>query len=306
MDNPNRKIIKNLINTISKEKFSGSFLFSGPSGTGKEDAAAEVIQEINQTGYSLERLTEGFHPDIIFISPEIEKKKNKKRAKDISIEQMKPKLKQAEYFNYQAPKKFFVIKRAEKMTAGASNSLLKIMEEPPDNCVFFLITSFEDRILDTIYSRCGKINFPLLNNEKVTKILEDNFSSLSSEDALKIAEIAAGRYKVANYLTKNKAAIKEKEREVEVFKSAVKGGINKSFDISKKYSEDKEKLLEAMDDWIYYLYNFTRKSVLEDQDARIQKKVFEMTKELVKIKIAIETTNVNSRLALENYFVKFQ
>jgi hypothetical protein len=145
-----------------------------------------------------------------------------------------------------------------------------------------------------------------LEEKEIITFLENNFSNHSREDIVKIAEVSAGRYKTAEHLAGNKKALKEKEEEAEIFKTALRGGLNKAFDLALNYSKDKDKLLKAMDEWIYYLHNFAKDSMLKNRDIRIQKKVFLMTKELMDLKINIEKTNINSRLSLENYFIKFQ
>ena len=42
------------------------------------------------------------------------------------------------------------------------NALLKILEEPPKNNIFILVTSKKNKILDTILSRCCDFYFPKL------------------------------------------------------------------------------------------------------------------------------------------------
>ncbi|MDZ7611395.1 MAG: hypothetical protein U5L10_01405 [Candidatus Moranbacteria bacterium] len=303
--NSNQKTIDNLTKIISQKDFAGSFLFAGPGGTGKEGAAVELIRKVNKISQTDEKMKSGYHPDVIFIRPEEEVKRGRRRIKDISIDQIKDKIKQAGYFNYQAPKKFFVITHADKMTGEASNSLLKIMEEPPKDCLFLLVTAFEDRLLDTIRSRCSKVNFPLLNKDKLVEALKRDFPDSLVPELDKAAEMSSGRYETAKRMIQNNEVRDRREREIERFRQSAKGGINKAFDLAFDCSKDKEKLLEALDDWIYYLHNFAKESVLQNRDIRIQKKVFQMAKDLVELKINIEKTNINGRLALENYFVKF-
>jgi len=54
----------------------------------------------------------------------------------------------------------FIIKYAERMTEQAQNALLKILEEPPVNSIFLLITSNVFGLLATIRSRCRQFNYP--------------------------------------------------------------------------------------------------------------------------------------------------
>ncbi len=58
-----------------------------------------------------------------------------------------------------ASAKAFVIFPAEKLTLGAANALLKILEEPPPSTFFVLVGSTQSNLLPTISSRCQ--NYPL-------------------------------------------------------------------------------------------------------------------------------------------------
>ena len=62
------------------------------------------------------------------------------------------------------------------MTKEAQNCLLKTLEEPPNFVVIILITSNENLILNTIKSRCTKLNFSKLSKEQITNILNENIS----------------------------------------------------------------------------------------------------------------------------------
>ena len=51
-------------------------------------------------------------------------------------------------------KKVFIINDSDKMTEEAQNSLLKTLEEPPEYIMIILITANENKLLNTIKSRC--------------------------------------------------------------------------------------------------------------------------------------------------------
>jgi len=72
-------------------------------------------------------------------------------------------------------KKVYIINDSEKMTTEAQNCLLKTLEEPPEYIVIILITSNENLMLNTIKSRCTKINFKELTQKEIAKILSDKF-----------------------------------------------------------------------------------------------------------------------------------
>ena len=84
-------------------------------------------------------------------------------------------------------KKVFIIDESEKMTEEAQNSLLKTLEEPPEYMVIILISSNENKLLNTIKSRCLKINFLNIDNvELKSYIKEKGLDYQLSEDTLNI------------------------------------------------------------------------------------------------------------------------
>jgi DNA polymerase-3 subunit delta' len=70
------------------------------------------------------------------------------------------------------PFKVVVITDAERMTAAAANSILKMLEEPPKNWMFILTTSDSSRVLPTILSRCNEVKLNPLSPEKIFSILK--------------------------------------------------------------------------------------------------------------------------------------
>ncbi len=56
-------------------------------------------------------------------------------------------------------KKTVIIENAESMQTGVRNALLKILEEPPSDCIFILLTSKRNAIMETILSRVRTYNF---------------------------------------------------------------------------------------------------------------------------------------------------
>lgn len=47
---------------------------------------------------------------------------------------------------------------AERMNDEAANAFLKTLEEPPSQCLLILATSQPDQLLQTIISRCVRVN----------------------------------------------------------------------------------------------------------------------------------------------------
>lgn len=60
------------------------------------------------------------------------------------------------------------------MTKEAQNSLLKVLEEPPEYASIILIASNENKLLNTIRSRCIKINFNKLQEQEIIEYCTKN------------------------------------------------------------------------------------------------------------------------------------
>ncbi|APS38109.1 DNA polymerase III subunit [Salegentibacter sp. T436] len=100
---------------------------------------------------------------------------------------------------YEGGFKIMIIWMAEKMNTAAANKLLKLIEEPPNNTLFLLVTEDEEQIIQTIRSRCQKLHFPPLPEDEIAAFLEKN-ENCSKPEALKIAHQANGSYTRALHL----------------------------------------------------------------------------------------------------------
>ena len=68
-----------------------------------------------------------------------------------------------------------IIDEAEKLTVQAQNALLKTIEEPPAYGIVIMLTTNADIFLQTILSRCVRLDFKPVADELVVKYLKDNY-----------------------------------------------------------------------------------------------------------------------------------
>ena len=102
-----------------------------------------------------------------------------------------------------------IITSADKLTLEAQNALLKILEEPPQNCTIFLLLPDDSFLIPTVLSRCQIITLPKitgsLSEEEVSKFEECKkilfSSSLGSKFKL-ASEISASRETAIDWLDK--------------------------------------------------------------------------------------------------------
>lgn len=65
-----------------------------------------------------------------------------------------------------------IIDGAEKLNRNAANALLKRLEEPPSQTIFFLVTTVPAHLLATIRSRCQPLSLKPLGERDVIKVLQ--------------------------------------------------------------------------------------------------------------------------------------
>ena len=210
--------IKNILsNNINTKNILHSYLFIGEEGIGKKMLAKEFAKAILCT-------SENNRPcNICKSCVEFNTNNNanfnliNEDGSTIKIDEIRSmQVKMAEKpinSNY----KVYLINDAQLMTQEAQNCLLKTLEEPPEYIVIILITSNENKVLNTIKSRCMKLYFNNLDKNSVKKVLTEQFEMKDINDSF--LDAAGGSIKKA-------LLIKEKSSEYEQ--------ITKLFDIIDK------------------------------------------------------------------------
>lgn len=103
------------------------------------------------------------------------------------------------YTSYEGRGKIMIIWMPEKMNGEASNKLLKILEEPPDETFFFLVSSAIEQLLPTILSRVQMIQVHHANLNEVASAVAKNFH-LNAQQSEQIAAMSQGNIKEAYLL----------------------------------------------------------------------------------------------------------
>ncbi|MBI5774548.1 MAG: hypothetical protein HZA89_12495 [Verrucomicrobia bacterium] len=101
---------------------------------------------------SCQRIAAANHPDIQWLRPE-------SKLRLILIDQIQDLLQTIYLKPSEAGHKVVILTGADRMTPQAANALLKTLEEPPPKSVLILTTTDAGRVLETITSRCLRLNF---------------------------------------------------------------------------------------------------------------------------------------------------
>ncbi|MFZ5944519.1 MAG: DNA polymerase III subunit delta' [Bacillota bacterium] len=169
--------VQMLKNSIQSRHISHAYIFSGPEGVGKRTTALAFAQGINclQPSLNLDERCSclscrksmgGNHPDIEIIRPE---------GLSIKIDQVRTLRNKVFYKCYESKFKVIIIDDAHLFTIEAANSLLKVLEEPPEKTIFILITAESQQLPDTIVSRCQQIQFHPLAVSCIIELLAESF-----------------------------------------------------------------------------------------------------------------------------------
>lgn len=163
-------------------KMSSSFIFHGPKGCGKKHLAFDIAKTLLcssdkkpcGTCDECRKVDEMNHVNIIFVHPHIdpEDKKSKRKGMTIAIDDVREQIiDQLVYTPGEKGKRFIIIDQAHRLNKESANALLKSLEEPPANTVFFLLTHNLHGFLPTIISRCQVVGVPPLKRNELAQIL---------------------------------------------------------------------------------------------------------------------------------------
>ena len=185
----NNHVKESLIKAVNSNSVSHSYLFTGKSGIGKKLFAKELAKKVMCLGKddceSCIKFDANSNPDFQIIIPD---------GKAIKINQIRNLQSKIIEKPIISNKKVYIIDNADTMTEESQNCLLKTLEEPPEYAMIILTTSNENRILQTIKSRCIIIKFEELTGEQIANFLHLNDKELiklcdgSLENAAKIEE----------------------------------------------------------------------------------------------------------------------
>jgi len=183
-----------------------AWLLAGPKGVGKASFAREASRRLlaEAAGPPVELpgldtssehpivklLAAGSHPDFRWIE-RLERPAGG-TARNISVDQIRSLQDLLSVTPSMSPWRAIVIDSVDELEASAANALLKMLEEPPANTVFFLVSHTPGRLLPTIRSRCRRLDFARLDDEVMTSLLSRSLSNEKPETIAQLVGFAEG------------------------------------------------------------------------------------------------------------------
>jgi DNA polymerase-3 subunit delta' len=191
-----------------KNEASHAYLFSGPKGTGKTDAALAFAAGLACPTHGCAvcdtcgRVLRGIHPDVQVVSPD---------GVSILVDQVREINQEVSLRPFEARARCYVILEAETMNERAANAFLKTLEEPPGYVHFILVTNAPERVLSTIASRCQRVQFSRLSAATLVAYLTD-FLGVPEAQADVLARVTQGNLGYAQSLATSEEARARRER----------------------------------------------------------------------------------------------
>jgi len=165
-----------------------AYVLAGPEGSGKSLAArafaAALLCMDGGCGECRDcRLAlRDQHPNEFLIEPE---------GRDIHVDTIRDDVWHPAYRTPPEPgRKVFMIREADRLSPSAADTLLKVLEEPPADAVFLLLSARAHELPETIWSRCHVVTFTALSESFVVEQLVSE--GVSNDRARLAARLAGG------------------------------------------------------------------------------------------------------------------
>jgi DNA polymerase-3 subunit delta' len=186
-----------------------AYLFHGPPGTGKREAARAFAAALISEGApdvedAKRRVLSGVHPDLTWVEP--------RGAHEVLVDDVRTQVvRQTSLRPFEAQRRVFVIVEADRMNDESQNALLKTLEEPASFAHLVLVSSAPGRLLPTIVSRLQPVRFGPVPAARIAELLEAE--GADARTALASARLAGGNATRARYLASAAGAEQRAEAE---------------------------------------------------------------------------------------------
>jgi len=238
-----------LARSAGNEKVAHAYLFRGPDGVGKREAAITFAARLNCAALangapcrrcpSCRKFFSGNHPDFIHIEPD---------GAAIKISQIRELKKTLTFPPFEARHRVALLVDVHTMRREAANSMLKTLEEPPADTILILTGDETGGILPTILSRCQIIPFFALPYDQVAAHLQQE-EEISPEEASALAAAAEGSLGRARMLHKSGLLARRRQIVDTILRypATAPEGVEPLLDLAEESAALKENLPELFD-----------------------------------------------------------
>lgn len=227
------EIKAHLQSALQQKKVSHAYILNGEAESGKmmmaeafvaallcEEGGAESCGSCK----SCHQMQTHNHPDVKYIAAPPVKQVREDIVGDMQI---KP---------YSSPYKVYIIEHADEMDASAQNALLKTIEEPPEYGIILLLVSNDQRLLQTIRSRCVTLNIKPLRDEVIKPYLIQKYN-IPDYEANVLTSFSQGNLGRAQKLAQSDAFVEARRDVMSLSAKVLNMNDAEALDLAKEYSE---------------------------------------------------------------------
>ncbi len=219
-----QQVIQLLQRSLERGRLGHAYLFSGNDLADLEGVARSLAKTLNclqprrgnggvaidccDTCLQCRKIDHGNHGDVHWLRPEA-------KSRLIKVEAVRDLIREVNLKPTEAEFKVAVLTGADRMNANSANAFLKTLEEPPARSVLILLTTDPQHLLETILSRCLRLNFagdqvrPLDDAQRAWLAAFADMAATTKQGLL-------GRYKLLGTLVAHLSAQREiTERDLE-------------------------------------------------------------------------------------------
>ena len=203
------KVREFLRSCVSSDRVSHAYLFCGPAGSNKTQAAYAFARAIlcegdpcadceGCTSQACRHIVRKAHPDVHYLAPE--------GAQGYVVDQIRDVMADTLLAPIQAKRKVYIIDRVDLLGTAAANAFLKTLEEPPSDVVLILLGRTRESVLPTIVSRCQVVPFRHIPASEAAGILVQNTGCTLPEASIAIEACGGSITKAADFLRSKERA----------------------------------------------------------------------------------------------------
>jgi DNA polymerase-3 subunit gamma/tau len=162
-------VVRALRTAVAEDRVGHAYLFSGPRGTGKT-STARILAKVLNCEHPVDGEPDGTCPNCVAVDAgrivdwllELDAASNNGVANIRDLIERIP-------LGTSGNRKVVILDEVHMLSPGASNALLKSLEEPPSHVVFILCTTDPQKVLPTIRSRTQHFEFHLLEADELAE-----------------------------------------------------------------------------------------------------------------------------------------
>ena len=249
--------------SLREGRLSHAYLLVGPRHVGKMTLAIDLAQAVNCLEEEVpcgrcnqcRRIADGIHADVHVVGVDSSGARDGRGRVAISIDQVREVQRQASLKPYEGRYRVFIFDGAEHLSEEGANSLLKILEEPPEQVILVMLALDAEGLLPTIVSRCQRLNLRPAPLSLVTGELESRYS-VDHDKAEQIVRLSGGRLGWAIQAVSQPDMLDRHLDRLRRVEEIVQAGLERRFayaaNLASGFADNRESVRQELDLWLQW------------------------------------------------------